>query len=261
MIERELGEEIAVSIATAEALSKAVLVEKPEAPNLWFNVRTLYRNLYGALHEPDRVSVSGISELLMEEMGLITALLDGVVKLQWYTTSDKNMVRHFPLAKVKVPRTKKQIAYADVKRRAVRATMSLGGVRKFEQKITGNHPKSMIITHLPLDLLSEYSFSELLLLESHTGNVKKARQWNTKLTKGRERDRIPFNVLTLQVFGDNSTQFYALPHKVKQAVLDMSVKYKWNPTTSMAKIKDNLKGVEDLEVRALLNKLANIKVR
>src|SRR5690606_9561418 len=97
-------------------------------------------------------------------------------------------------------------------------------VRYYDVYIEGKFQDTMLLTHIPVDLLSADRFSKLVLLESHTGAIKPHLSWYTKLTNGKELFRMPFNRFTLQVFGDNGVHFAPMPMKMKQAVKDISEK-------------------------------------
>jgi hypothetical protein len=91
--------------------------------------------------------------------------------------------------------------------------------------------RALMISHYPVDLLQRYRFEALTLLESHTGAVKPPNLWNTKLKDGRELERIPFDRMTLQLFGDGIT-FTPMNLKVRQKMVELAEKNKWTPMTT-----------------------------
>lgn len=260
--ERELGEKVAISIATAEAVGTALLAEKPTHPDCWMNVRTLIRNLHGSYKEPSKIIPPEVLEDLVEEMENIAALLSDHVEVTYYVTDNASLHPMFKGAKLRVPRTKKQVAYSEMERMVLE---KLRGeeleVLEFNQRILGRNSNATMLTHHPLNLLSKYEFENLTLLESHTGTEKSSREWNTKLTRGKERARLPFNVLTLQVFGDNSNQFHAMSKLHRETLENMAIEHAWTPLTTTAKILSNLNGISDKDLKADLKQLALTKLR
>src|SRR5690606_22392271 len=99
--------------------------------------------------------------------------------------------------------------------------------RKFPDKGSDG----LILTHFPVDLLNRYRFKTLKLLESHTGAIKPFNVWNTKLKDGQGLDVIPFDRMTLQMFGDNA-HFSPMHKKVRMTIYNLVVKNKWTYATT-----------------------------
>jgi hypothetical protein len=117
--------------------------------------------------------------------------------------------------------------------------------------------RSLIITHYAYDLLSIKNFSTLDLLESHTGQLKKHYQWNTKLYPfGVQSDLsiIPFMKKTLLIFGDR-TLIQPMDIKIRKLVFDLAVSKKWNSFTSEDKLNFDLNSVAEDYVRHFLQSL------
>lgn len=108
------------------------------------------------------------------------------------------------------------------------------------------------MTHVPVDLLTGTRFSKLTLLESHTAKLKNKLDWNSKLTNGKDLPNMPFNAMTLQVFGDGGLFFSPMPMAVKKEVMSIAEKYKWTPATSLDKVKYGLQGMNDHLTRQIL---------
>src|SRR5690606_15099886 len=77
-------------------------------------------------------------------------------------------------------------------------------LRVFDMDFEQDQRKVLIITHFPVDLLNRYKFSRLVLLETHTGAMKPHTLWYTKLYNGKELNMIPFDRMTVQLFGDGN---------------------------------------------------------
>lgn len=254
---REKGQ-FPISIGTSLAVEAAggVYPDRPVDPapindvkEVWFNLRTLLRNLIGCLPKDikDRVTQGPLIEAMVEELQILESTIlkisSGNARAVFYVCDYSTLRQKFPKAALKVPTTPKQQMQHAMETAVIQGLLKQGvpqDVRTFRMEIEGQHPASFIVTHLPVDLLSRYSFAKLLLLESHTGKIKAHPQWNTKLTNGNELSNIPFGRFALQVFGDNGHHFAAAPRAVREAVLQLAKDRNWNAVTTDAKVRDSL---------------------
>ena len=254
IIERELGETVPISIGTAIAMEELLNSDEiSELESIWFNVRTLLRNLVDSCGDHGELdSVHVVSDLIEELIVLEDLFQSGSgkhIEANFYINSHKSLAKKFPLAKIKTPRTEKQLAYTKFEEDVIgelKDTLESRDIEPLKEgdcDINGEDKRGILLTHIPMDLLSRYSFSSLILLESHTGRRKPSSQWNTKLTGGNKNNRIPFNGVTLQLFGDNATLFYGWPLKYKKAFLELAEIDEWNATTTRDRIMDSIKNV------------------
>ena len=259
-----------ISVATSLAIESAcgVYPDRPVSPapilsvkEVWFNVRTLLRNLLGSIAPDfrDHLIPPHLLPALVEEMRIIESAVlkgsNGNCRAVFYHADYTSIARKFPKAIVKIARTARQMQQNLLDDKTLKLLLeeqSSGDIRVFNFEITGNHPESFIVTHLPVDLLSKYSFKRLDLLESHTGAIKAWPQWNTKLTNGRELLNIPFNQFSLQVFGDNGNHFSPQSLSVRREVVRLADEDRWTPVTTDSKIRDSLRKVNDATERTLL---------
>lgn len=229
---------------------------------VWFNVRTLLRNLQGGLETDlrDRVTTGILLPSLIEEINLIESIIvtmsSGMTRAVFYICDYSLIRQRFPKAALRVPTTPKQIQQDAIERGVIKALLEHGvsqDLRMFRNEmLDGRSQPAFIVTHLPIDLLSRYSFGKLELLESHTGNIKAPAQWNTKLTNGKELISIPFGRFALQVFGDNGNHFTPAPRVVKEVVLGLAAKYRWTSITTEAKIRESISSISHVADRAAL---------
>lgn len=238
---------------------------------LWINIRTLWRNLYESVETEHRVSlfngnkptdkaVTAFAATLREEIGFIrshlAATLGGV---RFYYLGYRDLPKKYPHAILKYPSTELQIRYAEFMDRTLDVLLEADTEQYIEQdkgsEIRGEATSSLIMTHYPTDLLSRFKFKKLRLLESHTGAVKSRSEWYTKLTDGKELKIVPFNHFTIQIFGDGGTHFGRYPIKIRKALLELAVQYKWNPTTSEDRIRLSLSRMSDRYAAAQLLKV------
>lgn len=256
-----------VSIGTSLALESAagIYPEKPE-PNppirkveeVWFNLRTIIRNLLGAIPTDarDRILPADAVAPLIEDLSIIKEVVHDISKMKtkavFYHCDYKYLKRLFPKATLKEPTTAKQKQAHAVEEEIIRLFLeNTHGVKivEFKGRIEGSYPTSFIVTHLPVDLLARYRFRQLTLLESHSGNLKPYGKWHTKLTGGKELEFIPFNEFSIQVFGDNNNHFSAQLPSLKKVVVDLAVKDHWTALTTDDKIRASIKKLEDKEIR------------
>lgn len=262
---RQVGQ-FPVSIATSLALEGAFGIhpDRPEvspAPistyqNLWINVRTLMRNLLGSL-PPDVADkfMPGYFRLAIpQELAFIESEVirrtDGLVSTVCYMADHSDIKRVLPGALLKTANTPKQKFQEMLEREGLRQLAEDMDLRKTRTEIDGRQRKAMLITHHPVDLLSRYNFRHLDLLESHTGIIKDPSQWYTKLSGGRELPPLPFNKFTVSLFGDNSQLLQGQPLKLRRQILDIAERDRWTAITTIDKIRQGIKSIEDPALRA-----------
>lgn len=270
---REKGQ-VPISIGTSLALEAGAgsYPDRPEHPapftrvkQLWINLRTLVRNLHSCLPTDlkDTLLPDDLWEFVLEEMAIIPAAVNnasqGNTQVVYYASDYKSLHRRFPGAVLKEPRTTKQIFQHTLEETTLKMALARNQefkVQLFDMEIEGQFPASFILTHLPVDLLSRYRFERLELLESHTGAIKGPAAWNTKLTNGKELAHVPFNRFTLQLFGDNGNMFSPLSLTLRREVLQLAHRWNWTNVTTMDKIRDTLRHVDnDVHRKALLDLL------
>lgn len=264
LLERRATGQVPVSVATSLAIEGLFgILEPPEggpkskAPppanevdEVWVNLRTLFRNIQGAVEAQAVTQINGHSFglAIIEEMTIIQQsvhqLSSGRIKTYFYVCSHANLRRDFPNARLKEPRTDKQLIYAALEKEAIETVLR----NKTEQEVTvydvsvQMHVKRCaMLTSFPVDLVMAKNYSSLVLLESHTGAVKKNHLWNTKLQNGKELTRIPFGKMSLQVFGDNSGVFAPFPKEYRDAILRIAEQYKWTVFTTKDRIVQSIK--------------------
>lgn len=239
-----------LSVATSLAIESLVGI-LPEAPAavppitqydvLWVNMRTLLRNLLGSLETDQRklLTPETVAEYLVNEMRTIETICvekgDGRFEVAYYICSYSDLSYSFNRAILKHVTTPSQ-KLAETFEKAVFEIIELdhqGSIpyltlpRKFPEVGL----KALMLSHYPIDLLQRYRFESLTLLESHTGAIKPPQMWNTKLKNGRDLERIPFDRMSIQMFGDGVT-FTPMAIKVRQKILEIAEKHKWTPVTT-----------------------------
>lgn len=217
--------------------------------SIWINVRTLFRNLIGSIQKDDRTSLepNDLSDAISNEMTVIESAITqgslGRCSCVFYLCTFMGINRRFPYANHRNPNTDGQKTTWMMEEATLKELMENNpsvDFRVYDIEFDESNQKSLIITHYAVDLLNRYRFKELSLLESHTGAVKNPLQWHTKLHGGQDLVTIPFDRMTLQVFGD-SVSFRPTSIKVRRHLVELSNKYGWTPATTKALIMRDLK--------------------
>lgn len=226
---------------------------------LWINVATLYRNIFGAMPKDQDYSVSSMTYavVLVAEMEQIRGLLAEhapEVEVVFYLANHRNLATAYPGAIVRETKAPRQVEYRKKLIQTVGYALTIAEqtsqpIRLFTNDaiIHGSY-RVLLLSHMAIDLLSEPKLHTLDLLESHTGAIKPKALWYSKLITAKQMPNIPFNKLTLVVFGDSET-FSPQPHAVKTALLAVADKKYWTAVTSYERVKAHLSEVKDPTVR------------
>lgn len=245
-----------ISVATSLALEGlyGILEDKTETPapaerfqELWINVRTLFRNLTGSLKssDVDELTASDFAAALIEELTLIRSIIEdrsgGRLRVQGYVATYKSLPNLHSYAIVKPARTPKQQHHAQLENDAIQLMLKdLGNpndhVKVVDLTIEIDRKAVALITHYPFDLLNVKGETDLVLVESHTGAIKGKAQWYTKLNGGKGMPDMPFNVLTIQVFGDTGGLFSPQPPENQHKLRDLAARYHWSQITTKDRI-------------------------
>lgn len=243
---RVLGETIPISVSTAVAIEE-LANKKPQWPaELWFNVRTVFRNFYSVIANDDKkfVGPEHIYRPLIAEMEMIRQavrdITQNTTKVVYYYCDYSDLARRLPNATLKEATTETQKRNFSIEwnlcQVLIRDAEQLD-IQLFKTEILGSVQNCLMVTHLPVDLLWAKNFGKLRLLESHTGAIKSKSEWNTKLTGGKQLARMPFNHFTLQIFGDNNNLLNGMSPKIRKVVEDLSEQHRWTTVTTLERIR------------------------
>lgn len=260
VVGRELGA-LPISVGTSLALEAYRTEAKTHYLHLYVNLQTMFRNLYTSLPAVDaeRVSKALWAETLVEEIRMVQRIVletNPKMKVVFYAPDYSDIYKLIPKAKLRVASTPKQMYYKEVNddvlvlaKYAVRALESEG----IKVLYVGHQPPevkagALIITHFAVDLLA--CPWNTRLLESHTGKVKDRSQWSTKLSGSLDYSIIPFNKLTLTVFGD-STLIAPQPLVARKDLYAVAVEKKWTAVTTYDYVKRSVEQMRDYGMRDL----------
>lgn len=229
--------------------------------SLLINVRTLIRNAIEAFENTP--TVDEVTEAVEEDMKGIAEVLTTMktghhISMIYYYPSYKGLAMMFPLANIKVPKT-------DLQKAESKLTEAVGSKikNKYSKVITENNVKipehkgnGIIITHHPVDLATSKSYTRLHLLESYTGMLKSHQSFSTKLTDGKALSNIPLNKLTIQIFGDNAINFYAIKsHKVKAEVRRLADEAGWSTASTPSFVQSTISSLKNSPDKDILLKM------
>lgn len=260
LAERALGQ-YPLSVATSLAIESACGIHpdiKVSAPPIrdyqyfWINLRTLYRNMLGALdgEAAGLVVDESLAEAIQSEMDMIEKIIGEVssyTKIQFYVSNYKGLEQKYPHAVIRRDSTEKQKHYTALQTSALKILLAMDRhpgtdehhhrIAVFELKLKPKPQagKTLMLTHFPFDLCSAKEFGELVLLESHTGAIKERAQWYTKFLNGKDLPMIPFREDMLQIFGDAET-FRPGDIRLRRELIDLAVKYRWTAVSTRDKI-------------------------
>lgn len=255
-VDRETGQ-FPVSIGTSLALEGLFNIhpQQPKQPitarrltEVWINIRTLIRNYFAAMTAAQAAQVSWEASLqvLTIELETLPAVVaqQGKYLVRFYYNDPTELKWQFPHARYKTPRTEKQLHYQYMETLLLKAILQQPATAPQIQWIrraptVGGAATVALLTHHPHDLLWRPLFSGLLLLESHTGRLKTYGQWATKLTGVKVEDQLPFNALTLQLFGDGVV-FDSFPKNLRDELKQLASTRRWSAVTSLDRIRQDL---------------------
>ncbi len=271
MIERALGETLSISVGTALPIERLLKEEKKmNIDFLYVNIRTIFRNLHSAIpvEDIDKYKPAELAEALHEELETIKNAVEtkvlGNIGVILYVCSNKSLSKLMPHAKLKTATTDKQKNYEALERSTLENVINMPIGKKikiYDCLVKGNNCNGLMITHFPLELLSYTTFRSLKLLESTTAAIKDRSEWNSKLTNPDSYGNLPFNLLTIQLIGDHSTQIMSGGVKMIKPLLEIAEKKKWSTSTTNAKVKFDIENHWDKLISKFYLEMLAVKLR
>ena len=268
-MERVLGEKVAISVGTAIAIEK--IIEGGvgrEFDNIYFNLKTLFRNFHDSIKDTSKMDMKVVKSEFLKELETIVAItqdvIDGNLSPVIYYMSYSSAMRNMKYAKFKKPSTKNQLAYVAAEKEVLTWLFKqkfASTIAKLDSSINGGNIRALILTHLPIDLLSDLSFRNLVLVESYTGELKDKLKWGTKLTNPEKYGHLPFCALTIQVVGDGSNLFTSGGRKFTDTLMEIAEKNNWHQATKLMKIRYDLGKWKDRYTAAILTEMAMVKLK
>ena len=264
----DLGLSIATDLAIAggfgEHPDRPNFDERPltEYVNLWINVSTLARNVYNSIPSDDRLTTTShdVTNHVLSDMEIIKTILEQKSEVipKFYLCHYKDITKRWDKTLFREVKTQNQINLFKLMEETNKELSKEKTIEQFDLKLKGTIHKEAILTHMPIDLLWYRDFTELALLESHTGILKKRDLWYTKFTDKGSSSNIPFNPATLKIFGDGNNYIQQMPKKLRQTIVDIGVKRKWTWMTTEDRFKENIKLERDPVLYDLIKNLLKV---
>ena len=221
----------------------------------WINCNTIYRNILGSVNAADQKALmpGDILETLESELELIKELVGSAssnqVKVIYYVNHYKNLAKQHTHSKLRVDSTPKQMEYSKTRDLVLNEYLKRHkkdmDIKEYDRLLMPSIKcNALILTHDAYDLLSRKNFSDLTLIESHTGKLKDKSLWYTKFSDSKELMRIPFSIEFLQVFGD-SQHFFPFPKAAREAIITLANERNWTSVTTHERIIYSLGTLKD----------------
>lgn len=218
---------------------------------IWINLYTLYRNMNGAC-DKDVLTNSKPEEVLSAlemEIDVINSLFqaegNNICKPQYYycTYDHLRMIadkKSFLLRpNDSVNQKNFDFMFAKVMHLLFKKTDVYFKLDSEIKPTVKNN--SLLLSHVPYDLLSFSNFKKLDLIESHTGILKQRYSWNSKYYQVGENDMsiFPFHRKLLFIFGDKILIKPAM-YKLRLLIVETAIKRKWTSFSTEAKMMQDL---------------------
>lgn len=243
---------LGLSVGTSLAFELVAPSVTRSVDTVLFNLRTLIRNAKDA-YEKDDAEKKNVEQLVKDVVSDLTLLGKWIeqnragkpIQMVVYYPSYSGLDRKFPHATLWEPKTDIQKADAKVVGDVAKALLEKYPklIIKTDVGMPEFKGKGLVMTHHVVDLVDVSGLGRLHLLESYTGTVKPFTMWNSKLTGGGELHFIPFNKLTIQIFGDKSTNFRSSSHGIKELLKRVANEGKWTSATSYSRVRGTISGL------------------
>lgn len=216
------------------------------------NVRTLIRNVFTSmpsasayLTTPKELAIVVAEEMQVIESVITDRIRDSKMGLGFYMPSYENIGKAFPRAVFRDPVTDKQKFYTKLEDSALfylsrpdAVSLQYASQETVALKTTLGRGKSLLLSHYPIDILIA-KHNRYSVLESHTGRIKMRHELTNKL-KTSHKNMVPFDIMSIQTFGDTGDMFKPVELNVRRVLLKIAEKHKWNEFTTEEKIKANV---------------------
>ncbi|AEV89503.1 hypothetical protein OBP_066 [Pseudomonas phage OBP] len=261
MIVRTKGT-LPISVGTALAIETLPSVKMYKYHAILFNLRTIIRNARQAFEGDVLPSVSELFDACKEDIvgiaeAIIAMKIRTVLELKIYYPSYRSLESTFPLGKVidvqKNGTDKQKAIYKLDKEVADKVLAEFGkGITQVDSRVPQFSGDALIMTHHPVDLVTTESYSRLYLLESHTGTIKNYTLTYSKLTGSDKFNNIPLNKITIQVFGDKSSNFYSQSIGLKNTLKQLADSAHWSTASTPSMVARSIRSLPESPEKDIL---------
>lgn len=213
----------------------------------YINIETLIRNILQSV--PSNVFIKTekreLYDTLLQEIETLFSLFategQGIIQPVFYHATYKSIRKHPPHSscRLRVPTNDGQKHTEALTKLVVdKLTKEWKQLLVIDDQLKSpGREASLILTHIPHDLISHKNFNRLDLLESHTGKVKERFEWASKYhpVGDRPMDHLPFHRKLLWVFGDKHL-IQPMPISMRRELLRVADEREWTPFTTLEKV-------------------------
>lgn len=226
------------------------LMQLSDVYSIYINLDTIVRNTIDAFPSElkERLTPQRVFTIIQQDISNIAELLPNT-DITYYLPRYRNLSNVFRLMKPRIATTPKQLKRKGLSDKVHTLLDRWSTEQQLKRHYTTGNALGMpriesayVLTHHPVDLL--HAAKDIRLIESNTGAVLTAVEFNRKLYNGKEFPNLPFNTLTLCVMGDGY-DFRPMERKVKETLLSIAKEFKWTPITPHSVIKADLKSQRD----------------
>lgn len=222
---------------TQQVFDETRIVPERADPYLYtdylFNTSTIARNVITSVPYADlaKCSTKDVVYTFLEELDYLQTLFQMQDRqLHLYVNSYAYARQTYP-DKMRKATTQQQIHSFDLVSACMKEAKKLPNVLNFSKDISlDSKPSTLLLSHVPWDLLSYGKFKKLDLLETHTGVIKTRKDWNSKYYRIPNKDMsfLPFWEYMLVTFGDQ-VMFKPSPTKERVELYEAMLKKKVHP--------------------------------
>lgn len=223
---------------------------------LYVNLRTIVRNVIGSYDYNDQLSLTSpqIYKGVVQDFEGIDKYAPEDLQVIPYLCTHDSINKEFKGKFKQFTGERGKLAIV-IEESAIKYTQEReeNDLTMFDIELKGDK-RTICLTHHPIDLLSAHKFPELMLLESHTGKMKKKSEWSTKLRLCKDQDHMPFNKVTLQTFADNN-MFLGQPQIMRNVLEKIAAKRRWNASTRQSAMLLDVRNSNEPHLYKLLKTL------
>ena len=256
-----------ISVGTSLAIEKLINHEKHQANSpattdemkkfdaLFISTNTLIRNALSSMPSEvqNGINPGTLTEWVLRDMQLIQAIFDQEkIPVVFYALSYKSLSKTYPVGTQRIPKTVKQMASKELfdavsdavtkqivkdHRDGMKDTILLSG----DMSVVVEYQRPLFMTSNSIDVIEMGKGGKFALIQSYTAKIIDAFdmfhffQVNSK-HKERSYDRVPFNRLFIQIFGDGKT-FHQMGIVLLNQILDCADKNEWTQRSTAERIK------------------------
>ncbi len=256
-----------ISVGTSLAIEKLFspidyMANKPAATAdmknydaVYINISTLIRNAISATPPAVQASLNPdpVKQWVLADMQIIQEVFNqSKIPVIFYTLSYASLSKNYPVGTQRIPKTHKQLFNKDLYDTVIGKVVDqiendhLSGMKDIsllqgDMSVSVKVDRPLFLTSTPIDVLEIGHGKKFAIIQSYTGRIIGQYDMYTMFqvnSKHKERSyqRIPFNRLFIQLFGDGKT-FHQAGGQLLTKILDCADKHEWSQQSTKSRIK------------------------